>query len=365
MKKIPLYLPQLTLASAMLCSLTAIAAPSISSAVKVDNEIIIYGAGFGSKSSAGPTFFQPFTDLAEDDTPDDAGFDSWVDRGGEVVTLLDGVGGGSLRADPELANNAFPHVGRYLPSGTQEVYLRFYFKLYQNATPPLIDGAQLKFARAGVSSGIGPVEDYYMAASKFSQSLYIGSANSLGENSVMFEWRDTEDTHTYYPEDTGGGGSGVATSELDTSTWVYAEVHYKLNDVGVANGIGRTTLNGFDWHNRTALEPRTSSGEDIDYIQPIPSIDLGQDDQLDDYDYAISRVYIDTGADSAAHVYLCNTSTAAACTKKFVLPPTAWTSGTDITVTAENIPSGYNWVYVTNAAGEVNSSGFAYTTPGC
>jgi hypothetical protein len=87
--------------------------PTVLSAEQTGSTLVVKGSNFGVKSAPAPTFFQPFSALANGATPTAAGFDSWINRGGEAVTLADGVGGGSLRCDPEKANNAFPHIGKY------------------------------------------------------------------------------------------------------------------------------------------------------------------------------------------------------------------------------------------------------------
>ena len=330
--------------------------PTVSSAVQTGSTLVVKGSNFGIKSAPAPTFFQPFTGLSAGATPAAAGFDSWINRGGEAVTLADGVGGGSLRCDPGVANNAFPHIGKYLPANTSEMRLSFYFKLYGSSST----WRQLKFARAGVRSGGDGAADYSSTDAKFYPSLFIGETNVLGQNSVHAEWRTSGGAiSTYYPDESGSGQTGLSLSSqptVDTSQWVFAEVYYKFNDVGSSNGVFKITLNGYTWHNRTAAQIRTSAGQYMGYIQPIPSIDL--DGSPTDYDYAMSRVYIDVGPQSQAQVFLSDSPTAAAVTKKFVLPANAWAAD-GITVTnAASIPSGYKYVYVTNVLGETNSNGF-------
>jgi hypothetical protein len=233
--------------------------------------------------------------------------------------------------------------------------ISFYFKLYGSAS----QARQLKFVRAGVRSGGDGAADYASSDAKFYPSLFIYS-NQLGANSFHAEWRTASGgISSFYPDESGAGQSGLAVSSqptVDTSQWVYAEVYYKFNDVGVANGVFKTALNGYVWHNRTAAQIRTSAGQYLGYVQPIPSMDL--DGNTNDYDYAMSRVYIDVGPQSQAQVYLSDSATAARVTKKFVLPATAWADGAITVTDAAQIPSGYKYVYVTNVTGETNVNGF-------
>jgi hypothetical protein len=336
-------------------TVTIAAPPAISSAVQTGSTVTVRGANFGVKSSPAPFFFQPFTSLSNGATPAAAGFDSWINRGGEAVTMADGVGGGSLRNDPAAADNAFPHVGKYLPANTQEMRLSFYFKLYGNAT----GARQLKFVRAGVRSGGDGAADYATSDAKFYGSLFISAGNVLGTNSVHIEWRTAEGIITsLYPDESGGGVLGLllpSQPSVDTSQWVFAEVYYKFNDVGVANGVDRIVLNGYVWHNRTAAQPRTRTDQYIGFVQPIPSMDLPN---TAEYDYALSRVYLDVGPQSQAQVFLSNSPTAGGVTKKFILPASTWAADGVTVTNAASIPAGYKYVYVTSVSGETNAAGF-------
>ena len=122
-----------------------------------------------------------------------------------------------------------------------------------------------------------------------------------------------------------------------------------------SNGVFYTALNGAVWQNRTTVSVRENSSQYIGFVQPIPSIDLANPT---DYDYAMSRVYIDVGPQSVAQVYLSDSSTAAGVKKKFILPASAWAADSVTVTDAASIPSGYQYVYVTNVSGETNSTGF-------
>jgi hypothetical protein len=321
--------------------------PAITSAVLAGSTITISGGNFGVKTTPAPTFFQPFTGLANGATPTAAGFDSWVNRGGEAVTNADGVGGGSIRCNPVTANNAFPHIGRYLPAGVSELRIAFFFKVYGPVSE------QVKFCRAGTPSG-DPVSDYGSTDAKLYPSIWAWNG-SVGGNSVQALWRTSGGTVTsYYTDESGSGSSGIPVASQPTvsvQSWAFWDVTYRYNTVGASDGLFRIDLNGFRWQNRPAMQVRTNANQYMGYIQPIPSIDQSP------YDYAISRVYIDTGAQSVARVFLSNSATLAGVTQQFLLPATAW-SATGITVTnASSIPSGYNYVYVTNPSGETNATG--------
>jgi hypothetical protein len=190
--------------------------------------------------------------------------------------------------------------------------------------------------------------------------MWIYNGPTIGENSVQAQWRDVSGTGgSYYTEDAGAGSPGIPLSQqvyISANQWVFAEVYYKYNDVGQTNGLFYTALNGAVWQNRTAVQVRANAGEYIGFVQPIPSMDLEPNPA--EYDYAMSRVYIDVGPQSVARVYLSDSSTAAGVKKKFILPASAWAADSVTVTDAASIPSGYQYVYVTNVSGETNSAGF-------
>ncbi len=323
---------------------------SVSSAVKSGSTVTVSGSGFGTKSTAAPFFFQPFTGFSGGETPTAAGFDSWINRGGEAVYMADGVGGGSLRCDPVAASNAFPHIGKYLPASVSELLVAFYFKLYGSPA----SSNQMKFCRAGTPGG-DPHLDYASTDAKIFPSIWVYSGPQIGGNSVQAQWFQSGGAiQSYYTDESGGGSSGIplgSQPSVDAGQWVFAEVRYRYNDVGSANGLLRIDLNGFRWHERPAIQPRTSAGQYMGFIQPIPSIDEAL------FDYAISRVYIDTGSQSVAQVFLSDSSTASGVTKKFLLPASAWSDSSITVGNAASIPSGYDYLYVVNPSGQINSAG--------
>jgi hypothetical protein len=330
---------------------------AVYSAVLSGSTVTISGANLGVKTTPAPTFFQPFVGLANGATPTAAGFDSWINRGGEAVTNADGVGGGSLRCDPGAANNAFPHIGRYLPAGVLELRTAFFFRLYGN-----VGGAQqVKFVRAGIRVG-DPVQDYGGNTAKMYPSIWVYSGPTIGGNSVQAMWRDVNgDGGSYYTEDAGAGSPGIPLGQqvsINCGQWVFADVYYKFNDVGQSNGVFRILLNEAVWQNRTILNPRTTADESFGFVQPIPSIDLANPT---DYDYAMSRMYIDTGPQVGACVFLSNSATLSGVTQKFLLSPSAWSASSITAGNAQNIPSGYNYLYVTSPSGETNSAGRVLT----
>jgi hypothetical protein len=329
--------------------------PAITSAVLAGSTITISGGNFGVKTTPAPTFFQPFTGLANGATPTAAGFDSWINRGGEAVTLADGVGGGSLRCDPGAANNAFPHIGRYLPANVLEMRLSFFFKLYGNHSGGI---RQMKFVRAGMRMG-DPLADY-AGGPKFYPSLWLNSGPVTAENSLQASWGGSGQQYSFYTEDSGAGGTGVPVGQqpnLSLNQWVFADVYYKFNDIGQSNGAFFTALNGFVHQNRTIVTLRANTSEYIGFVQPIPSIDI--EGNPTEYDYAMTRVYIDTGAQSIARVFLSNSATYAGVTQRFMLPASAW-SATGITVSsASSVPAGYRYLYVVSPSGEFNASGYS------
>jgi hypothetical protein len=73
------------------------------------------------------------------------------------------------------------------------------------------------------------------------------------------------------------------------------------------------------------------------------------------FEIRVSRISIDT---TRARVFLGNAATLSACTGRYIVKPSAWASGSITATHAANAPTGYQWVYVANSAGEINTSGF-------
>lgn len=330
-----------------------VSTPSISSAAIVAGVMTITGTGFGTKATAAPFKFQPFVDTEEGDDYADAGFDIMY-GGSELnhVDMSDGIGGGSwLYTSPGGGEETFTYFGHTLED-VDEIFVSHWVRIRRMTVPTQGgDDGQYKGVRAGIRTGSDPSANMYILNPKYSFSTYsdVEDTDSLSGPDAYTYNAPTGLINTYFPE-------GNYNVPLISNTWQYCEVHYKFNDLGQANGIQRIRFNGTQHVDLTNMQPRTDAGEFIGYVQYCPS--LAGSLAYAEFEARFSRIYLDT---TPARAFLGNASTLAACTGRFMISPSAWSS-TEITAgSASLIPYGYDWLYVVNADGEYNSSGFEYT----
>lgn len=355
------------------------ATPTISSASLSGSTLTISGSNFDTKTTAAPHFFEPMTSVSDGVSQSSLGFydnNNNETKGAFAIVSGDGVGVGAKSlfktiAGSGLADNGgwFPHLGVTLPANTTQAYASFDIKIRPTlgTNPDITKGSlQLKGPRAGVYFGAGSDnQDNYNAQPHLASTLFIkpnGAWSSGGDSNGNTSYAYAEQPPS--PDIDGDIGSGhVGTAALypdNWSTWDgwnHWEVYFKFNTAGSSDGEITYWVNGKQIQSYTAVNARSSSSQYLQYMTIWPGFAFMHGI---DWDFFVSRVYIDT---TQARVRLGNASTLSACTNLFIVPSSSWASGS-ITANTAAKPSGYDWVYVTNSTGETNVSGFAYSAGG-
>lgn len=359
-------------------SIAAAATPTIATAQLTGSSLVITGANFGTKGSAAPFFYQDYTTRngeADGDlligyanqrsfSSNSYGSSTKVDTG-----LGRTAGRGALKLDISAgAADYFPHIainssntgrGTLTSQSTDEMYVSYWVKFELVSGTPASGGIQIKSARSG--SG-GPTTNYYT-----NYPLYVSSLWPKGDMSgfigLLQETRDSSNVVS-----SGEHFDTTSTSAWASGSWNFVEIYQKFNTPGVADGVFRYKVNGvtmnkgIDPSSSSAILVRKSgdSSKHFDYSLLVPGVDIPGYTSNSKYRLLFSEHYVDT---TPQHVMLGNASTLAASKGGLLCPPTSWNNGS-LTVNAANVPSGYNWVYVTNAAGETNATGFAIGSGG-
>lgn len=327
------------------------AAPTLSSASMSNGTVRISGSNFGVKAVAAPYKFQPFTTTTNGQTYSQVGFD-FVSGNNSVaarnrVEMSDGIGGGSwLHTTPGGGHESFSHFGYLLPPGTNSVFASYWVRL-KRITAGGTGNAQVKGIRAGMQRSSDPISGMYRSNPSYDFSLHIkvdsiedrtgpnsGATNAAGVQSM------------YYPE-------GRYDVPLLKGNWHHVEIFYRLNTLGRADGVQMVRIDGTQHVDLSNRQPRTNAGESLGYIQPSPGLANAFSAAI--WEARYSRIYVDT---TRARVFLGNAATLAACTKRFLLAPTAWSDNSITLGSVVNVPTGFNWIYVSNHGGEINAAGY-------
>lgn len=345
------------------------AEPEITSATLVGTALTIEGSDFGTKSTPAPVFHQNFKSTTQGDDYTDAGFDflggnnqsntnNYVDMSAGAG-ISSGLGGWRFHA-PQ-GSESFSHFGNNMPANNERVFASYYFKIVRGSGSGSSGYYQIKSIRTGDDSGnTGANEgsERYASLPKFAVVQNLADPSNVndtdGGDPFGQWWSASSGTTNVY-----ASGPGVA---IHNGQWHYIEAYFQINTLGMANGIMQIWMDGNLYVDVSNLEIRTTTGEYLDYVQYLP----GLANDLADYTWDInfSNIYADN---NRARVFFGNSAALSTVTGRYVVPATAWAVGGDnITVTAENVPTGYDWIYVVNAAGEINADGYEYaTTPGC
>lgn len=341
--------------------------PTISGASLSSGTLTITGSNFGSKSTAAPVFWQNFSTTTTGDSVIDAGYADMSAYGAGAWDSVDvdmakgrqaGLGALKFLTGPGDGNReSFPHVA-IQGLDTPELYHSYWFKITRTVSGAATGPFQIKGPRAGnglwygddpkMTSSFYPVADlstydYTNLSWRNSSGVELGSIGGQADDNDQFP------VPAYK---TGWNSAG----------WNFIQTWEKMNSVGSANGFQRVSINNkavtgmitANENNQPVLNP----GENFNFVYLIPGVDLPASD-LSEYELLFAEHYVDT---TPQRVMLGNASSLSAVTGGTMCIPTAWSTG--ITCTAANIPSGYDWAYVTNELGETNATGFAYTAGG-
>lgn len=347
--------------------------PNITSAQLSGSSLIISGSNFGIKANAAPFFYQDYT--TNNGVPDAdllVGYANQRQYGSNAYgssTTIDTsmgrtAGRGALKLDIAAgAADYFPHVsvnasntgrGSLGSQNADELYISYWVKLALISGSPAQNSIQLKSARSGTGS---PSTNYYGDYPLYVSSLYL-KADMSGYIGTYQETRDSSNTTS-----SGEHFDTTNTSMWLSSGWNFVEIWQKYNTPGIADGFFRYRINGVAIDkdiaaaNISAIKVRQGgdAGKHFDFAMLVGGVDIPDHSATSRYRLLFSEHYIDT---TPQHVMLGNAPTLSTITGRLLCPPTAWNNNS-LTVNASNIPSGYNWVYVTNDAGQTNAIGFS------
>jgi hypothetical protein len=339
-------------------------AVAISSAELSGATITVVGSGFGSKSTAAPHRYLPWTGLTNGS--DASGQFDDIEFVGTNFSAADftvdnsvgfGVGAGSLRINydcfsttPETSE-LFPHHEFSLPGVD---YFRMSYRVRVERTTDDESGGtyfQIKGARSGPGSGGSGPKANYDATPWIGFSLVTYTPANDGDINV--------EGHAVSP----GGSDSTWTNNgnpspplMSDDLYHFIEFEKQLGTVGSNTDTERLWIDGILIAETTNKQIRTADTQHFNYVQHAPG--FANHMTYNDWLCWESRHYLDT---TRAQAFVAQESTASAVTHKFLLPPSAW-SGTGLTLDdADMIPAGYNYLYVMDEDGAINSGGFAYT----
>jgi hypothetical protein len=331
---------------------------AIASASITNGVLTVNGSGFGTRAQVAPLRFEDFESRSVGALPQNFGYSGWSPDIVKVDGNTSFSGARSLKfqsphGPPSIggvAAESFPHVA-VEQFQSDEIYLSYRLKFRTNGN----QFVQLKFNRSGMDNndGVGCYQgkprffsSYYPAGDRYSTDKRLNAVQGgavSGENIWNEGW--VGDPHM-------GNGSVLPIQE---DTWVQVEEYYRLNDLGVANGVHMTWVNGNPQIIRSNLQPRTSAAQKFNCSYLVIGMDYwinegstqGVSVWYDDH-------YLDT---SRARLVLANASTWGAATQRCPQPATAW-SNTSVTAPLRRagFASGNAWLYVVRDDGTVSAS---------
>lgn len=339
------------------------AAPSISSASLASELLTINGADFGVKTTAAPAKFRDWTGLTDGSNAQAlAQFDEteFVNFGGGSTFTVDnskGWGGGSLKivANCQAVGEIFPH---HCHNGfsSDVIYMSSWLLVNRVTNVNSTTLAQFKSFRLVKDTGGGPVDNYYNGRPMLQMSLSSTEPDDNG-SFILGSWDSSGARHGDWTNEVGGVPQNMPPFMRDGLPHLVEQIS-QLNSVGVANGLIDVYIDGAHIASYTNMQNKDGSGEHFSYA--LWGTDFADDMQQNNWITNEGRHYLDT---TIARVFLSDSATfAGIATPSFLVPPVTWTGGNAITVTAKNIPANYKYLYVVNSAGEVNSSGYLYTS---
>jgi chitodextrinase len=338
----------------------------VSGTISQGQSITITGSSFGTKSHAGPMLWDNFDGggigavVANDSTGSVplvhqgnlSGYSRWQgDGGGSYIgksTVFDNSSpkaNSSLHARSTFTDGSYWGLNLFVPYSNfttgNDLYFSFYFRMTKTGAA---------FPRQS--------KTWIAYDSNWSDRLYWSTAydncESGGYRTHITELGPQE-------HDFAVGGKNV------NGEWVRFETYLKQSGPGVANGILQQTFYRptlatptREFYSTINQKLRTSSNDFVKwtfggaYYSMCGSSDTGTVD--------VDEFYMD---DTRARVEVCNASTWSGITKCELQIPTAW-SDASITATFNKGYLGSSttaYVYVIDATGNVNASGFAISVP--
>lgn len=332
--------------------------PAITAVSVAGGIMTVTGTSFGTRARAAPLRFEDFESRSVGALPQDFGYTGWSTESVKVDDRASFSGSRSLRhlgahgpaSTGGVVAESFPHVA-VTQFQSDELYLSYRLKFRTNGS----QFTQLKFNRSGMDNDDGNgcyhgkprfFSSYYPEGDRYSPDKRLTGVQG-GAVSGTDQWDEG-----WAGEPHMGSGSVLPIHE---DTWVQVEEYYRLNDVGAANGVHMTWVNGNPQIIRSTLQPRTAAAQKFNCSYLVIGMDYwinegstnGVTVWYDDH-------YLDT---SRARLVLANASTWAASTQRSPQPATQWSSGS---VTAPlrraGFAAGDAWLYVVRQDGAISAS---------
>ena len=317
---------------------------AVSGIMSESNAITVSGTAFGTKALGTPLYFSDFSGDTIGATAIAAGLDDLGNDGKGfplVASDRSKSGGKSLRMDYLTAQDSmFPRVGVDFTTGVDEVFMSqwVYWSRYAGT-----GGSSFifKLVRGGANPPYSGIPRFYETVRPDDAGVATkeGDAGSVAES----------------------GGTTYATGDNaflggpNRDGWHKLDYQYKLSSAGGSDGVFREWIDGGLKRELTGLSNRTNGATKIDHVM---SVFDGNDSYgvSNGYYLYCDNIHIDS---TLQRVEIGNASTYAACTEWYVQPASVWSS-TSITFAA-NLSglTGTAYVYIFDAAGNVNSTGFA------
>lgn len=298
--------------------------------------LAITGSGFGSKATAAPWFWDTvenqaaYSALSDGDTIPTGGANPWETSHGWNVEhpILYSTSrtmrraGKSAMYTSAAAENGGSLGGKHIDAPNW--YMSWWWRPNQEWQP---DGSSNKILR-------------------------LSNDGSFGDPGIMSAW--TKEQFIIYESDNGGYHGSL---EDNWVSWGGNLAAWNRQEVVVTN---RTSLKIFT--NKDLVRDHTTwttALRDIDGIYTV-GVDWNLEAGMSGFRLDIDEIYIDKGFQ---RVEIGNASTWAAVTSSEVQPPSAWSdTGATITVNQGSIATlSAGYLYVFDASGTPNSSGFALT----
>jgi hypothetical protein len=329
----------------------------ITSASLASGVLTVSGNGFGTRTQAAPLRFEDFESRSVGALPQNFGYSGWSPDIVKVDSSTSFSGTRSLKhqgphgpaSTGGVPAESFPHVA-VEQFQSDELYLSYRLKFRTNGN----QFAQLKFNRSGMDNNDGSgcyqgkprfFSSYYPAGDRYSTDKRLNAVQGGAVNGNN-QWDEgwVGDAHM-------GNGTVLPIAE---DTWVQVEEYYRLNDIGIANGVHMTWVNGNPQIIRSNLQPRTATEQKFNCSYLVIGMDYWiNEGSTQSVSVWYDDHYLDT---SRARLVLANANTWSAATHRSPQPATAW-SNASITAPLRRagFAAGSAWLYVVRHDGTVSA----------
>jgi len=286
--------------------------------------------------------------------------DSWIAAGGTGIEHVghvdisigvsngDGLptGGGCWEkywTGVNSADGPFDHENITIPGGTDACTVFKHVKLITvSGGPGTVSGCQYKSTRLCPITGGASA---YAATPSLRASYWTDGSSPYGFVYGLYDPGTGE-------VQTPSLGS-IAHFDAYDGNWHSTFYQGQLNTIGNSDGFQREWWYGAYRSQGTGLSYRSSGGTLINSVQHNPG-EANNFGSTGDWYARHARIVVIKGL---AWCAFGNNSTFSTTTDLLVVEPTSWSNTSIHFNTHGTIPSGYNWMYVMDTSGNVNSSG--------